>query len=258
MKTSNKLLLVFFLAMFFSAASLMVYAKSHMVVGKEGMEEYHYGEDAIVIERTLLDNLTISNLEMGDNFKYIIDPTRTGVTVKGDSAFVSKLTVVHDNQFQILTGGVGHNFNWPDNLLVVVGVKNLDKLDLDINGNARVTANQPLEYDSIKMYMEGNSKFLADLTVNNLEVKSNGNSGLTLNGNTIDLKAYSNGNSKLNFENCEISSAKLDLNGNAKFYGDTVGSLTGHANGNAKVTFNEVTGNQNTSANGNARFTIRN
>ena len=243
--------------MFFSAASLMLYAKSHMLPeGSEG--EFYYGEDAVIIEKTMLDNLTVSDIEMGDNFIYFMDPTRTDVTIKGDSAFISKLTIEHEDQFRILTGGLGRSFEWPENLKVVIGVKNLDGLDLDINGNASVTTTDDLEYDSVKINMQGNARFIVDLTVNKLDVRSNGNSRLTLNGTSNYLTANSNGNSRLNFESCGLGSTNLDLNGNAKFYGGTTENLDGHANGNAKITFNEITGKQNTSANGNGRFTIRN
>lgn len=257
MKTSNKLLLVFFLALFFSAASLMVYAKSHMVEGPVDMDGYYYG-DGVVIEKTMLDDLTVANIEMGDNFTYLVDPTRTDVTIKGDSTFISQLTVVQEDQFRILTGGVKGNQKWPNNVYVVIGVKNLETLNLDINGNADVSASQALTYDFVQLDVRGNGRCTIDLTTNKIDIKSNGNSRLTLNGSSDDLIANSNGNSRLNFENFQLGSVNVDINGNAKFYGDTAQSLKGHANGNAKVTFNEVKGVQNISSNGNARFTIRN
>ena len=257
MKTSNKLLLVFFLALFFSATALMLYAKSHMVEGGLGQDDYYYGEGPI-IEKTFLDDLQLDNIEMGDNFHYSLDPTRTDVTIKGDSAFISQLTVVDQDQFRILTGGVKNNNRWPDNLYVIIGIKNLETLNLEINGNANVVASQALSYESIDFDMAGNSKCLMDLTADKINVISNGNSRLTLNGSGEAVEARSNGNSKLNFENFQLGSVEVNVNGNARFYGDTAKSLMGHANGNGKVSFNEVSGVQNMSTGGNGRITIRN
>ena len=257
MKTSNKLLLVFFLASFFSALSLMLYAKAHVIVNPDGVKDFYYG-DGVVVEKTMLDDLTVNNIEMGDNFSYSLDPTRTDVVITGDSAFVSKLKVVTDGQFRILTGGVGRNFDWPDNLHVMVGIKNIDNPKFELSGNARISATEALTYESIEMNLAGNSRSVLDLTADFVDVHTNGNSRVVINGNAKNLKANQNGNSRLNFENCPLGSAELMLNGNAKFYGNNADKVTGHASGNAKIYFDEIAGIQNISTSGNGRFTIRN
>lgn len=257
MKTSNKLLLIVFLASIFSAISLMVYAKSQMVVWDGDHEDYYYGEGP-VIEKLIMDEMTLTKMEMGDNFRYTIDPARSDVTIKGDSAFISNLTFITDNEFRILTGGVPNNFNWPDNVLVVIGTQNLNTLDLDINGNAKINTNGPLSYEQAKFSFSGNGRATLDLSVKELEVGLSGNGRLTLNGAAENLRADLSGNSKMSFENCQMNDAMMRLSGNSRFYGDIITNLEGNASGNAKIEFNEVIGKQVISTSGNGRFTIRN
>lgn len=257
MKTSNKLLLVLFLAIFFSAASLMLYAKSQMILVDGNLDDMYFGNGPIV-EQTILDDLSLNSIEMGDNFKYTIDPTRTDITIKGDSAFISKLTYVSTDKFRILTGGVGHNFDWPDNILVTVGTKNLNMLDLDINGNATVVNTSPMTLSNVGMQINGNGRCTLDLEVENLNVDVNGNGKFTINGSNQNLEAQISGNGKMYFENCTMQAAKMNLSGNARFYGDIITDLNANASGNAKGEFNEVNGVQAISTSGNARFTIRN
>ena len=257
MKTSNKLLLVFFLAMFFSAASLMVYAKSQMGLVDGNNGDYFYG-DGPVVEKLILDDMQLSNIEMGDNFKFTIDPNSTSVSIKGDSAFISKLSYVTEDKFRILTGKLGYSYEFPDNVYVTVGVKNLEKLDLDINGNARVMNSEPLSYENVGMEVNGNGRVTLDLTAEKLDARINGNGKFTLNGTSKTVDASVSGNGRMYFENCELNVAKMNLSGNGKFYGGIVQDITGHASGNAKIEFQEVRGVENVSTSGNGRFTIRN
>lgn len=258
MKTSNKLLLVFFLALFFSAASLMVFAKSHMYVktGDE-LEELYYGEGPI-IEKTVLDDLGVNDIEMGDNFRFILDPTRSDVVIKGDSAFISKLKIVNDGQFRILTGGLGRNNNWPENLSVTIGVKNTVNPRMELSGNARVFSNDSLSYEKVTFDMNGNSNVDLDLSADHIHVEINGNSRLELNGSLNSLRTNQSGNSSLLFENIMLREANINLSGNAKFYGDIADNVTGHASGNGKIYFNEIEGIINISTSGNGKFTVRN
>lgn len=262
MKTSNKLLLVFFLALFFSAASLMVYAKSHMstvdeVMTTENMDELNFGEGP-VIEKLIADDLQASYIEMGDSFLFTIDPNSSKVTIKGDSAFISKLTYKSEDEFRIFTGGLGRKFNWPGNVHVTIGVKNVNDLNLDINGNAVVLGAAPLTYEKARLQLNGNASCELSLDVQNLDIEANGNGNFTLAGNTNNLDANVSGNGKLFFEKCALNSAKMNLSGNGKFFGNTVQDVTGHASGNAKIRLNEVLGTENISTSGNGRLTIRN
>ncbi len=256
MKTSNKLLLVLFLAIFFSAASLMVYAKSHMVIGNN-INNHYYGEEN-VIEKVLLQNLDLDSIEMGDNFVWEIDPNSTEVIIKGDSTFISYLKVVNDDQFRILTGGVPNNYHWENNVYVTVGVKNLKSLNLKINGNASVTASDLLSNNEIDMDIDGNGKCFMELDTDNLNIDANGNGNVSIKGDVGDMKAKINGNKKLNFEHCNLGFVELNANGNSRFYGDEVQAIDGHASGNAKIRINKVMGSQSVSTSGNGRFTIRN
>lgn len=262
MKTSNKLLLVFFLAIFFSALTLMVYAKSHMVMvdevmNAEGMDELNFGEGP-VIEKLIADDLQANYIEMGDSFLFTIDPNSSKVTIKGDSAFISKLTYKSGDEFRIYTGGLGRKFKWPGNVHVTIGVKNVNEFNLDINGNAVVSGASPLAYEEASLRLNGNASCEVELDIQNLDVEANGNSSFTLTGSSTNLDANISGNGKLFFEKCALNTAKLNLSGNGKFFGNAVEDIMGHASGNAKIRLKEVLGTENISTSGNGRLTIRN
>lgn len=235
----------------------MMYAKSQMILVSDMDETQMFGERPI-IEKTVLDDLTLENLELGDNFNFVIDPTRTDVTIKGDSAFISKLKIVAQDEFRILTGGVGYNYKWPANILVTVGVKNLKTMNLDVSGNAKVSATEAMSYDMFDLHVQGNASCSMDLNVQQFNALLNGNSKLFVSGSTSNLNADVNGNSKLDFEKSMLNSVDIYVNGNGKFYGDIVEDIKGEANGNGKIKVNQVINKNNVNTSGNGRFTIRN
>lgn len=254
MKTSNKLLLVLALAAFLSTASIMLYAKSEIITQEEYQEQMKLSGNAI--KKVLHEDLTTYNIEMGDNFSWILDPNSTQVIVEGDETIVSKLTVSDGKQFQVRTGEYGdYNIDY-DMVIITVGTKNLSKLRIEGNGNAKISAKEPIQMESLEVDMNGNSKCTLDITTVDIRIDINGNGRLTLDGSCEDINANVNGNGRIYAEKLATNKVKINANGNARFNGGTVESIKGDASGNAKIKVEESRGSSNVSTSGNAKFTI--
>ena len=254
MKTSNKLLLILAMAAFFSSLSLMLYAKGQMRTKSEVREELKMTGN--FKERVMLDDLTTENIEMGDNFSWIIDPTRTDVVVSGDEALVNLLTISDGKQFQIRTGGASQYNGEYDRITVVVGVKNLKKLRIDGNGNADVIATDPLRFDDLDLDMHGNSRAKMEITSPKIRVSCSGNARATLDGQTTTVDASISGNGRLFSEKLSAESAIVYASGNGRYFGGALKTINGSASGNAKIEVSDATEKSNVSTSGNARFTI--
>ena len=254
MKTSNKLLLVLTMAAFLSTISIMLYAKSQVITHEEYHKEMELSGN--LVEKVLHENLTTDNIEMGDNFTWIFDPNSTQVVVKGDEAIVSKLTVVDDKQFQIRTGAYGSYDVDYDFVVITVGTKNLSKLRIKGDGNARISAKSPMKLEKLELDMNGNARSTFDIQTGDIELGANGNSRITLIGSAENINAHVSGNGKVYFEDLSCNEVAVDASGNAGYYSGTVGSIVGSASGNARIKVEDVRGKNKVSTSGNARFTI--
>ena len=254
MKTSNKLLLVFALAAFLSSASLMMYAKSQMISKDEYREQIKLSGNTI--ERVLHENLTTDDIEMGDNFNWTLDPNSTQVIVTGDESIVKKLTISDKGQFQIRTGENGYYSNDYEKVFVSVGIMNLSKIRIDGNGNARISATEPLNLTELDVQLNGNSKCTLEITTGDIKINANGNARLTLKGSSDNINAHASGNGRIYAEEITTNEVKANASGNAGFYGGVVENISGSASGNAKIEVKDTKGTSNVSTSGNARFTI--
>jgi len=254
MKTSNKLLLVFALAAFLSTASVMLYAKSQMISKDEYQKELKLSGE--FIERELTENFTTEEIEMGDNFQWVIDPNSTKVVVSGDETLVSKLEVSDSKRYRLRTGGVDYSMVDYDMVTVTVGIKNLKEIKIEGNGNAYISATSPIDLEFIDLRMNGNARCKLDATSPEMNVSSNGNGKLTLNGQAQAINAHINGNGRIYAEDFSVKNVEVRVSGNGKFYGGEVESITGNGSGNATIEVKEASQKNRVSTSGNARFTI--
>jgi len=254
MKTSNKLLLILALAGFLSTFSVMLYAKSKMITKDEYREQLKLSGK--IVDRVLLENLTTNDIEMGDNFQWIIDPNSTKVVVSGDQALVSKLEVADSGQFRIRTGGVDYHMVDEDFVTVTVGTKNLKEMKIEGEGNASITAQGPLSLDDVYLGLRGNSRCNLEVDSPQMEIISQGNARITLTGQTESIHADVSGNGRLNLEELSVIDVVISASGNGKYYGGHVESISGNGSGNALIKIESAPNKSNVSTSGNAKFTI--
>jgi len=254
MKTSNKLLLVLALAAFLSTASVMLYAKSQMITVEEYRKELKLSGK--LIDRELAADFTSEEIEMGDNFQWVIDPSSTKITVSGDEALVAKLKVSDSGRYHLRTSGVDYQLIENDLVTVTVGIKNLNKITIYGNGNAKISALSPLSMDHVELKMNGNSKSNLNISTAQPIVSCNGNAKVTLEGQADSINARINGNGRLYAEDFLVKEVEVSAGGNGKFYGGEVQSISGTGSGNAKIEIKNADQNSNVSTSGNARFTI--
>jgi len=254
MKTSNKLLLVLALAGFLSMVSIMLYAKSNTISKQDYLKELELSGD--IIERVLLDDMTISMIEMGDNFNWIIDPNRTDVVISGDKTLVSEIDVVVGHKLQLRTGGINYSNINHDMVVVHVGTKNLDELILKGEGNARISAKSAFKLDDLSVIINGNAKCNLEVDSPEMQLESNGNGRLTLKGSTESIDARISGNGKLYSEDLNVNKVSINASGNGKYYGGNIGEISGHGSGNAHITVKNTARQSYVTTSGNAGFTI--
>ena len=252
MKTSTKLLLGFAIVSFLTIALLMILAKSNLISRTEYKKEMKLS--GVSIDRILVENLTTDHIEMGDNFEWIIDPSSTQVMVTGDKAVVSKLEISDSGQFRIKTGPVG---NRDYGLVTVnVGTKNLKKLKLSGNGNARISATSAFALDDLNVIVNGNARCELNVDSPRMKISCNGNGKLTLLGAAESINADVNGNGKLYLEDLSVKAVTVYVSGNGRYYGGAVETISGTASGNGKIEIKDASERNNVSTSGNGRFTI--
>jgi len=254
MKTSNKLILILALALFLSTASVMLYAKTQLTTTKEYIEELKL--TGSIVERVLTSNLTKDNIEMGDNFTWIIDPNSSEVVVSGDEALVSKLTVSDSKQYSIRTGGVDFNLVDEDMVSITVGIKNLNNLTINGGGNAGISALSAINLEEVELRMGGNARCKLDISSPTMVASTSGNGVISIQGETETIDAYLSGNGKLYAEKFSVKNVLISVSGNSEFHGGEVKSISGNGSGNGKIYLRNVSENSNVSTSGNSRVTI--
>lgn len=177
MKTSNKLILIGYGLILLCFTTFFIAAKSHMVEVDKLIGSGN-------ISTRSLGKMTANRIEIGGQFKCVLNPNSTDILVEGDDniiALMGDLIVekrfttknIYDDSYRITTT-VPPVFN--------IGIKGLEDLFIDMSGVSRLTCSDTLRAVNIGISSGSGSSGELVIDGKKLTVNASRNSSLILKG----------------------------------------------------------------------------
>ena len=215
MKTSNKILSISYSVFIFLMITGFVVAKNNMVITHRSVYEGS-GELQII---TLSEELISSKLLLGNDYNYILDPTRTDVTITGENNLVERITYKDKGAFS-----VGRDYEDPFSptipMEIVIGIQGKSELEVHVNSSATITSSDVIQSD-LTLVMKSQSSAILTLDNQNVVLLSNHDAKPTLKGKVDKLRVMASSDAEVNLEDLEVKSLNLTLNDRAKLIANT-------------------------------------
>ncbi len=109
--------------------------------------------------------------------------------------------------------------------------------EVEIDGNASFDVAGELRKDEFKIEVYGNSRAMAQVFIDQLEINLQANSSVSLNGNCSDLEANIGDNGKMISPDLVVTHADIALVGNAQANFQIIKELDGKSSGNSVLEY---------------------
>jgi len=182
MKTSNKLLLTFALALICSSFISMLIARQNMMITKTKLIE----GNSVIAEEKIEASFEEHAISMDGWKEYYINESDQGVLIRAEENLIS--------EFEVLTAGDElevefnqGNVSWTIRPEIVFGVSDKDSLILRAEDAAKINGKGPLKLSYLKIESDDHTKIDLDIEVDVLVIDMRDNSSVELSGSAKDV-----------------------------------------------------------------------
>jgi len=222
MKTSNKLLLTFALALICSSFISLLLARQNMVITKS---ESIVGNNNVVqkkIQETVEDNTLI----LKSWNEYYLDVTDEGITMKAEENIIPEFATYSSGGETEVDFKPG-NTSWNVRPEITFGISNKDSLILRVMDNAELKDVGPLKLKYLKIESEDHTKISLEIDVDVLDLELGDNTLVKLKGKASDIILTIEGHAKLDGHELNCNTTDVNMRDNSSIQLHSAIDITG-------------------------------
>ena len=206
MKTSNKLLLTFFLALICSSFISILIARQNMAITKQ----HHLVGNKNIVKKKVVSTLHCDTLIFTDHFEYVLDSTSDAILIEAEENIIPAMTIENDGEFKVNFGD-SRNVMAHTNARIFIGIKSKKSLTLIADSNTRISSSSGLQVENLSIEAGDNSTFDLDIQVNSLILDIDDHCRMDLVGKAGFTEMELNDNAKLSLDGLSIDSLWLRM-----------------------------------------------
>lgn len=233
MKTSNKLLfsagaglIMGFIVFLFSVKANMIQKGNNSIPGN-GIKEV----------RIVIDNLTLEEFYLSNDFSYILDPNSKEVSISGDQNIIDAIEIEETETALHIYKKNGLHFTDHLPVEVFIGIADKNSIKIEIDDDAKLTSKDSLQLTSLTLQMNDDAVANLFIDADILDVNLYADSDLTLSGEAdiVSTKIFSY--RPFNGKNLKSKTVKLDMGHDSNFYLQNATLVTGNLKNSATLLF---------------------
>lgn len=197
MKTSNKLLLGFYLIGLFLTLVSMIYVKGHMVITQNKSLEGN-GE---LITKVLTESYDSHILKLSAPYIYTLDPNSDQLTITTDANLIDQFRVSDEGKLRLYREG-NISFNPSEKVKVKIGIANKDIIEIQASSLSIINSTELISQKKMR-----------------LDFKDSSNGNLTIHNDSLMVRMRDR--SKLSLVG-ELEYLDLDIEDHADFLGNSI------------------------------------
>jgi len=179
-----------------------------------------------------------SAIEVSGDFEISLNFSNSeeSITLEANSNIMERVNIYKDGNTLMLK--LKHNWNWNGKIILKVDISTKGMINnFKLSGDAVVRVHDPINTNSLELYLKGDSVLDAKVKANELILMAKGDSIVSLSGSVGELKALLASDSILKGKELSIENADLDLSGDSQAWINVSTSLSAVASGDSIVRY---------------------